>query len=296
MMRIIRILSGSLIFLLVIGGTVSAAQPLKVSIGLDEYISLTNEVLGVSEVQKILGSEPQVILYRIKFEQETTEAYVHIKGTTVLDASFSAPGDPDFIISLSRDAALSILNSHDRINTIMALLSEGVITINAANPARQAAINLAMATGVIKPAPVTHPAGFVTNRFGAPIGAESRNHERFVQPLSNLPVFFNMPPGVLAQSPGLVYDTVTQCPNVLGPHNVFEINPGLVGPNQILAQNPGLLGPADIGLLNPGLAGPREFAYVMGIGAHSNTAEFLQGRGLVNDPTIGSTNRWGNRR
>lgn len=140
---------------------------------------------------------------------------------------------------------------------------------------------------------------WVLNKLGVPIGSLGQRQDFYTDMPKTVPVFFNKPPGILAQSPGLIYDTVTSSPNAIGPQNIFKINPGLIGPNDILRLNPGLIGPADIALINPNLHGPAEFAYALGIGAHSNTAQHLLDKKLIpNDlllNKLGDKNRWGNK-
>jgi hypothetical protein len=111
--------------------------------------------------------------------------------------------------------------------------------------------------------------------------------------VGNNGLFFDHPPGVLAQNPGLIYDTCTQSNNCIGPQNIFQKEPGLIGPNQILKENPGLIGPADMALIDNNLYGPAEFAYAMGIGAYSNAAHALENKGQVKFNQLGNTNRWG---
>lgn len=286
---------------------------------LDELFDLA---LSVPEVRQLLGGGTVLVWVRAGPDG----VLVTLQDLRLVDVrDQGSPGDATFLLQMSRDTFLSISNAHaagDEGAVLRHLVSTGALHVSTTDLAKSAALKAVLSGlgGGLQARPFaggsvrlfgqqttatswrdglyqaqSGGSTYVLNRWGSPIGALSRGHVPLSSPPTQVPVFFGRPPGVLAQNPGLIYDTVTQNPNVLGPHNVFRINPGLVGPNQILANNPGLLGPADIGLLNPNLHGPREFAYVMGIGAHSNTAQTLLDRGLVNDPTLDVADRWGNR-
>ncbi len=257
---------------------------------------------------------------------EATETiYIKGEGTDIVQVGPEYIGDPDITVSMSRDAFLSLSNSEDRVETFKRLVASGNVDIKAKSPIKQAQIKAAIASGALKGEPFGEgseitikgakatvkkfynlysakagPDSWVLNKLGVPIGSLSAKQDFYTSVPKTVPVYFNKPPGILAQSPGLIYDTVTSSPNAIGPQNIFKINPGLIGPNDILRLNPGLVGPADIALLNPNLHGPAEFAYVLGIGAHSNTAQYLLDKKLIPNNLLlnklGDTNRWGNKR
>ena len=305
-----------LLILLAVG--VQAAA-LKVEVDVSDFKKLAEASLTSVNLQEITGQDSIIV----KLVVEDKEYYARVEGSTVTlgDASL---GEPDFTLLMSPAAFLAVSNAEQKEKVIKLVLSRKVLKIRARDPLKQALIDAALASDLVQAEPVQDGTlvringqdailrkmerynniyraqvgqdNYVVNQLGAPIGALSRNHDRFANPPANVPVYFNRPPGILAQSPGLVYDTVTQNTNLLTPRTVFQRNPGLIGPNQILANNPGLLGPADIAMLNPGLRGPAEFAYMMGIGAHSNSARHVMNQGLVPgrmQNRLGATNRWG---
>lgn len=309
-----------LAFALVLITFSSFAVAFKVDVTLDDFKAVAQSAISIPEVQQLLGSGEKTIRFRVS----ETEAFVKVDSGSITDAGMLSPKAPDFTISMSRDTMLSILNVEDKAAVFKQFLDRRMISVSTSDVAKQAALKAALSSGLLKSEPFGEGSkiyiggkegvakklvgslesyrvkigedDFVVNSIGAPIGSLSRRHDFFSSPPQEAKIFFGKPPGVLAQNPGLIYDTVTGSPNAIGPHNIFKINPGLIGPNDILRLNPGLLGPADIGILNPNLHGPREFAYVMGIGAHSNTAKVLRERGLVNDNALDINNRWGNRR
>jgi hypothetical protein len=299
------------------------ALSIKVNVDPEEFKEMAEAIVASPEMKDFLGEGPTII--KLMAGQKTH--YVKIENGQITEDSSEVPlGNPDFTILVSRAAFLSLANASDKAEGLKRILAQKLIKIMAQDLFKQGLIEAAMASDLIKATPfgdgsqvnlggvnVTVKSmerfqnvfrgriendDYVFNKFGSPIGALSRNHARFSNPPSRVPVFFNQPPGILAQNPGLIYDNVTQNTNLLTPRTVFQLNPGLVGPNQILANNPGLLGPADIGLLNPGLRGPAEFAYMMGIGAHSNTAQHMLNNNFVTNRLqnrLGTTNRWGQR-
>lgn len=297
---------------------VHAANPLNVNVRTEDMKSFASDLIASSpEVRQILGGGDWVVEFRVLTGKGVDRGYAIGRGGEMTDFTERSSRNPDLSVVMSRDAWLSLLNSPDRPATFKRLLNANAVEISSASLSKKAAIKAALSSGLLKAEPLHAGSQFaiggssgtakdffgvfrvkvgdddyVVNGVGAPIGFLGRAFDRFASPPPKVPVFFKKPPGVLAQNPGLIYDTVTNNPNVMGPHNVFKINPGLKGPNDILRLNPGLIGPADIAMLNPNLHGPKEFAYLMGIGAHSNTARHLQQRGLVNDPTLGMVNRW----
>lgn len=288
----------------------------------DKIKSITSESAG--QLSKILGSDQWVIRIVITGTDVIEVSTIKGQGRDILEASPYSLDVPDITISMSRDAFLSLLNSEDTAETFKRLVANGNIDIKAKDIIKQAEIKAAIASGAIKGGPFgdgsditingakttvkkfyelykanVGPDNWVVNKLGIRIGALGPRQDFYEEVPKTVPVFFNKPPGVLAQNPGLIYDTVTKNNNVMGPHNVFKINPGLKGPNDILAANPNLIGPADMALINPNLHGPAEFAYVFGIGAHSKTAQHLLDKGLIPDyllSKLGKKNRWGNTR
>jgi hypothetical protein len=268
-------------------------------------------------LKDFLGNGVSVIL----FQAGTDKVYITVEGGKVTGTSKTFSGEPDFTIQMSAEAFYSLANAQDQSSVLKRMISAGAISINAKDKGKQASIRTALLSGTLNAPPFgagsvayingqagtaadfpnfknifTAPIGsdnVVLNSFGSPIGWLSRAPSALTTPPAGTNIYFNSPPGIWAQQPGLIYDTVSKSPNAMGPWNVFKINPGLVGGDKILQQNPGLIGPADMALINPGLAGPAQFAYLMGIGAHSNTAKTLQSQGLTNSPFTGLTNRWG---
>jgi len=288
----------------------------------DEIKAIASDSAGV--LSKILGKDEWIIKLVITGEDVIEVSTIKGQGKNIIEASPDSLEVPDFTVSMSRDAFLSLLNSDDKIETFKRLVANRNIDITAQDMVKQAEIKAAIASGTIKGGSFGDgseisvkgvnsnvrnfydlyraKAGandWVVNQLGAPIGALSPKHDLYTVVPKTVPVFFNKLPGVLAQNPGLIYDTVTSNPNVIGPQNIFKKNPGLIGPNDILRANPGLIGPADIALINPNLHGAAEFAYLLGIGAHSTTAQHLLNKNLIpNDflNNFGKTNRWGNTR
>ncbi|MFA6035914.1 MAG: hypothetical protein WC759_03075 [Candidatus Micrarchaeia archaeon] len=290
------------------------AQPLRTSASISDFASLD---FG-SSLSTALGSGTSTILFIVG----TDNTYVTVTDGKVTGTSKAGSAlAPDFTIQMSQDAFLSLVNAYDKESTLKRMLAAGAISISSSNAAKQAAIRTALSSGALN-APAFGPGstvslngqngiaaawpGFsniftsqlgndkaVLNNFGSPVGWLSNVPPALTTPPAGTNIYFNKPPGIWAQQPGLIYDTVSKSPNAVGPWNIFKINPGLIGPDKILQLNPGLIGPADMALLNPGLSGPAQFAYLMGIGAHSNTANTLQGKGLTNSPFTGMANRWG---
>lgn len=287
----------------------------------DKIKSITSESAG--QLSKILGNDQWVIRVVITGTDVIEVTTIKGQGRNILEASPYSLDVPDVTISMSRDAFLSLLNSEDTAETFKRLVANGNIDIKAKNPLKQAEIKAAIASGVIKGGPFGDGSditingvkttvkkfynlykakvgsdNWVVNKLGVRFGALSVRQDFYTEEIpKTVPVFFNKPPGLLAQNPGLVYDTITNNRNIMSLQNVFQINPGLKGPNDILAANPNLIGPADMALINPNLHGPAEFAYLLGIGAHSNTAQYLLDKGLIPMDLLsklGKTNRWGN--
>jgi hypothetical protein len=301
--------------ILLIVSAVFAVEMLRVSFSIQEFRSQVEGQTLPKEAASILGSDTWTVQINI-LPGETY--YLNGQGSKVGTLSTSpAKTPPDFTVTTNRGAVLSILNAPEPLVSAKRLYDAGVIRVSASDPLKDAALKIAMSTlsekqfrigsqsrfGDLNATPESYHGSafrvtirgdsYILDKYGSVIGALSRGHDRLSQPPGGVGIFFNQPPGVLAQNPGLVYDTVSRSPSALvGPRDILRVNPGLIGPNDILRLNPGLIGPADIGLLNPNLHGPREFAYVMGIGAHSNTARYLQSQGMVNDPTTGRANRW----
>ena len=285
-----------------------------------DYQGFAESVIGTPEVQQILGPGSRIV----ELHSGNDKIYYTVTGGKVFSAN-SNPGAPDFTIIVPPAAMLAIVNSDDPGTTAKAYISSGVMVINSRNPLEQAVIKLVLFTGAARTAAFAPGSkvslggisgilgsteyfnksllrakigndDVVFNQYGAPVGFLPGRFDLFSKPPASFGVYFNRPPGILAQNPGLIYDTTTHNPNVMGPHNVFKINPGLIGPDKILQLNPGLIGPADIALLNPNLHGAAEFAYAMGIGAHSRTAQHLQQNNLIPDRfngQLGTSNRWG---
>ncbi len=290
----------------------AAAYPqLVVSVDAPRFAESLEPALAIPEVKSFVGEKATAL---VKIGSQN--AYFKIEGGKVTYVP-NAYGTTDFTISGSKDAWLTLLNAVDKQLTFKRLLAARAITISANDGLKQAAISAAISSGALKADPIkdgdvlrydgegrvrmenNRPIlqvgndNFLLNRFGGVVGGMPRGYQRFSNPPASTGLYFARPPGVLAQFPGLIYDTTTRNPNVMGPHNVFRINPGLIGPNDILRLNPGLIGPADMALLNPGLRGPAEFAYMMGIGAHSRSAQALQDRGMLGNFNLFDRNRWG---
>ena len=294
----------------------AAAYPqLTVSIDAPRYAEALGPSLSIPEVRSFIGGTATLL---VKFGSEN--AYFKIEGSTVTYIP-NAYGTTDFTLAGSTDAWLTLLNAVDKPLTFKRLLAARAIVISANDGIKQAAINAALAGGALNVDPIkdgdvlrydgdgmvrmvnNRPVlkvgndQFLLNRFGGVVGGLPRNYDRFSAPPAFTGLYFAKPPGVLAQFPGLVYDTTSRSPNAVGPWNIFKINPGLIGPNDILRLNPGLIGPADMAILNPNLHGPAEFAHMMGIGAHSRSVQSLQDRGMISNRfDLSSRNRWGNRR
>ncbi len=298
---------------------------IKTSVNPQEYVTLLNALQnnpnGLSSysnaLQQLFGTSDKIVLLNLA----DSRVYIKLNYKQILQASTDSLGSPDLTITFSRDAILAIQNSPDQAATLQRLLLGGFIGFSSSNPITQAELKAALKSGLIKTTLFGEGSKitidgvngviekyqdlfkvkiknnyYVLNNFGGVIGALPSKIQLYSNPPKGLNLYFNKPPGILAQNPGLIYDTVTKNPNVMGPHNVFQKNPGLIGPDQILKHNPGLIGPADIALLNPGLAGPAEFAYLMGIGAHSYSAQHLVNSHMVSNsmmPNLGNHNRWG---
>ncbi len=307
----------SILSLLVLAGLLSATLTLVTQVNLNDYESVAQSALSNPQLHQLLGDGQSVILFNVGGQQ----TYVVVSGTNIISSSPASPGGtPDFTISASRDSVLSIINSPDKPATLKCLLSKKYVTLSASNFAKQAAIQAALSSGLAGACGFGEGSSFsfegktgtltgyhgvfigtlpgdnfahVFNPHGGLIGFLPPHASRFSTPPPQTGLFFSHPPGVLAQNPGLIYDTCSRSNNCVGPQNIFQINPGLIGPNQILSHNPGLIGPADMAIINPNLHGPAEFAYAMGIGAYSNSAHALANRGLTGHNQFSSTNRWG---
>ncbi|MDE1798448.1 MAG: hypothetical protein KGH63_03515 [Candidatus Micrarchaeota archaeon] len=294
-----------------------ATVTLATQINIQDYEPLAQAALSNPQLHQLLGDQQRVILFNVAGQT----AYVVVQGTNIVSSGATSPGGtPDFTVFASRDTVLSILNAPDRAATLKCMLSKNYVVISASNFANQAAIRAAISSGVAGSCNFGEGSTFtfegrtgtvsgyhsvfagtlpgdnfahVFNSNGGLIGFLPPHASLFSNPPSKTGLFFAHPPGILAQNPGLIYDTCSASPNCIGPQNIFQKNPGLIGPNQILAQNPGLIGPADMAIINNNLHGPAEFAYAMGIGAYSNSARALQSKGLSPFNQLSNTNRWG---
>jgi hypothetical protein len=294
----------------------AAAYPqLVVTVDAPRYASALEPMLSVPELKGFIGDSATILV-----RAGSDRAFFKIEGGKATYLA-TANGDADFTASGSMDAWLTLLNAVDKTLTFKRLLAARAIVISARDGVKQAAINAGMSSGALsvdaikdgdsmrydgegrirmennRPILQVGNDNFLLNRFGGIVGGLPKGYDRFSQPPAKLGLYFEKPPGVLAQFPGLIYDTVSNhpSPNMMGPWNVFKINPGLIGPDQILKLNPGLIGPADMALLNPNLRGPAEFAHMMGIGAHSRSAQALQDRGMLGNFDLSNHNRWGQR-
>ncbi|MEM4255402.1 MAG: hypothetical protein QXR53_03680 [Candidatus Norongarragalinales archaeon] len=256
---------GAIALLLLFASTYAASA--------EELQTLVNQAAGTPEMRQLLGSKALVQI-RVGSQND----FYSWNGA---EFSRASGGEPDFTITTTDNAMRSLSNAEDKASHLKCLLSKNAITIYAIDASKHAAIQAAIRAQASCPARTWYT---------------SPRHEFYSNDARNFGIYFARPPGYLARSPGLIYDTVSRSPNAVGPWNIFKINPGLIGPNDILRLNPGLIGPADIALLNPNLHGPAQFAYMMGIGAHSNTARHLMNTRTIDLGPLDSRNRWGNRR
>lgn len=269
-------------------GWVAAAFALFAAISLFSVFSsagavddASNAITGVPELRQLLGSSATILI-----SAPGKAAYLQWNGVSLNQLPLPSEGElsknsPDFLVKISSAAERALVNAGDKQSMVLCLLARKKITVFVKDFSKQALVGAGIAA----------KASCAKQEW-----PKIPRTEFHVAEAQKLGVFFSQPPGILARQPNLVYDTVTSSPNAIGPHNVFKLNPGLVGPSDVLRLNPGLIGPTDIALLNPNLHGPGQFAYLLGIGAHSNAAQYLQERGLADAGPLDNRNRWGNRR